>query len=147
MGNSVIRTCTKCKEEKPVTDFYRANSKKSKNQPIGYKSHCKPCVLQQRREFYKTPHGRKVKIEHSWNSKGINCTVELFEEMFKAQNGKCAICGTSKNVANKAFCVDHDHKTGKIRGLLCDGCNTGIGMLQDSDQVLEKAVKYLKSKE
>jgi hypothetical protein len=75
-------------------------------------------------------------------------TLEQYQEMFDAQGGVCAICGkpeTSKSNTgdDKLLAVDHDHKTGEIRGLLCNKCNAGIGHFDDSDNLLEKAIKYL----
>jgi hypothetical protein len=67
--------------------------------------------------------------------------------MLNRQNGKCAICGQAethkRNGRVKALAVDHDHKSGKIRGLLCSDCNTGIGKLKDDQKILRKAADYL----
>jgi len=56
-------------------------------------------------------------------------TVQQYEEMLKSQNGLCACCGQPPPTGRR-LCVDHDHKTGKIRGLLCDGCNVTTGYLE-----------------
>lgn len=72
---------------------------------------------------------------------------EEYLKMFKSQNGVCAICGQpeySKKRIN--LCVDHDHVTGAIRGLLCHRCNAGIGQLNDDVALLEAALNYLKEK-
>lgn len=72
-------------------------------------------------------------------------TVEDYAKLFKAQKGKCAICGTTDpGQGKKHLCVDHCHKTGAIRGLLCHQCNRALGLLSDSVKVLEKSIKYLK---
>jgi len=64
-----------------------------------------------------------------------------------SQNGKCAICegtdGGHRNGEPKALAVDHNHKTGKVRGLLCESCNQGIGKLKDSPETCRKAADYL----
>ena len=76
--------------------------------------------------------------------------VEEYKELFEKQNGNCAICGKhSSNVFTKGkagfeLCVDHCHETGKVRGLLCENCNTGLGKLQDNVEILRKAIDYLK---
>ena len=67
-------------------------------------------------------------------------TPEEYERMKSTQNGRCAIC---KNISKKNLSVDHDHTTGKVRGLLCGRCNTMLGMACDSELVLESAIKYL----
>lgn len=65
--------------------------------------------------------------------------------MLAAQNGGCAICSTTTPDGNaRRFHVDHDHETGKIRGLLCHSCNTGIGKLRDDPDLLLSAVAYLR---
>ena len=69
--------------------------------------------------------------------------------MLLAQNGCCAICKISiveyleQQVYKKCFSIDHDHKTGQIRGLLCDGCNKGIGFLKESEEILQNVNDYL----
>lgn len=73
-------------------------------------------------------------------------TPEDYDQMLKKQRGKCAICGLPDpgQKGKKFLCIDHDHKTGKVRGLLCHRCNRGLGLLFDSIKAVEKAVKYLK---
>jgi Recombination endonuclease VII len=66
---------------------------------------------------------------------------EARHRLLKEQNGLCAICGNKES--ERRLALDHCHDTGKIRGLLCGTCNTGIGMLKDSVELLEAATKYL----
>lgn len=74
-----------------------------------------------------------------------NITLEDYNKMFKNQNGKCAICeSTFPGAKKKKFSIDHNHETGKIRGLLCDNCNVGLGRFNDSIDNLKKSIKYLK---
>ena len=71
-------------------------------------------------------------------------TLEDYENLFKSQEGKCAICGTEKPSNKKGnFPVDHDTKTGKIRGLLCHNCNVGLGNFRDDPSLLRSAIDYL----
>jgi len=67
-------------------------------------------------------------------------TIETYEEMYSAQNGKCCIC----NDAYPALYVDHNHKTEAVRGLLCARCNTGLGFFRDSHKMLHLAAAYLR---
>lgn len=69
-------------------------------------------------------------------------TVEEFEALLLAQAGVCAICSQPSRSA-KPLCVDHCHVTGRVRGLLCQHCNTAIGMMEDSTDRLKKAIAYL----
>jgi hypothetical protein len=72
-------------------------------------------------------------------------TEEQYNIRLIEQKGLCAICGKSPSEqGGKALAIDHDHETGLLRGLLCDGCNKGLGLLQDSVGVLIEAVEYLK---
>lgn len=74
-------------------------------------------------------------------------SLDAYQEMLEAQNGKCAICNQPethmRNGRIKALAVDHNHKTGAIRGLLCSDCNTAIGKLKDDPEIIRKAAQYL----
>lgn len=71
-----------------------------------------------------------------------NLTLEEWETMFNGQGRACAICKTL-DPGHKWWCTDHDHKTKKVRGVLCHKCNAGIGLLQDSHAVLQNGIFYL----
>lgn len=78
----------------------------------------------------------------------FSLSLEDYNRMLEAQGGVCAICRNpethKRNGKLKALAVDHHHSTGKIRGLLCSDCNTGIGKLKDDPKVLLAAAEYLK---
>lgn len=78
-------------------------------------------------------------IQKAWRTKH-NLTEAQLEAMAERQNHKCAIC---KNETK--LCVDHDHTSGKVRGLLCSRCNSGLGFFRDSIDFLKSAVEYLDS--
>lgn len=126
-----------------MADFYVANSKKSSNPISGYKSHCKACVLVKSKKYYATPEGRKYSQEKQWRDKGIDMDVDRYEVLLKAQDGVCAICKVASNRNGSRLCVDHDHKTGNIRGLLCHYCNTVLGKMNDDVDLLQSAISYL----
>ena len=86
----------------------------------------------QKTEKYKSMH-KSIKLKNRYN-----LTIEDRNEMFNKQNGLCAIC-----FINKAIYIDHDHVTGKVRALLCRGCNLGIGFLKDNVTILTSAANYL----
>lgn len=80
------------------------------------------------------------------NLREYNLTIDDFNAMWVQQGGKCAICDHDmepKGRKKEAVSVDHNHATGNVRGLLCRGCNHGIGNLKDSPEVLKRAIQYL----
>jgi len=82
---------------------------------------------------YKIARGKRIR------SYGIQ--VDEFDAMMLDQDSKCYICLGDNGLI--ALCIDHDHKTGKVRGLLCNRCNRGLGLFQDNPELLFKAVDYL----
>jgi hypothetical protein len=76
-------------------------------------------------------------------------TQEEYGELLSKQNGKCAICGADnsgtrkKSGGYKRMCIDHDHKTGKVRGLLCTRCNLVLGYINDEPSLLPMFIEYL----
>ncbi len=137
-----MKTCSKCKQLLPMSCFYRAKSKATKISE-GYKSHCKECVKEQRNAYYRTKEGHKALIEKGWRDKGIVFTVEEYQKLLEHQLYGCAICGIAKNRNGSALCVDHDHITGEVRGLLCHFCNTALGKFGDDVKLLHKAIAYI----
>lgn len=136
------KTCTKCKTEKDSTYFYV-----DKRRPDGRGSWCRDCWIDQSRNYRDRigTRGRREKdLKHLY---GI--TVEEYEAMAKAQNNVCAICKNREKAVNpqsnkrQRLSVDHNHDTGKIRGLLCTRCNKALGLFYDDATLLSSAVEYL----
>ena len=71
--------------------------------------------------------------------RGHKISKDEFRELLVSQGGLCKICGDSGNL-----CIDHDHQTGEVRGLLCGLCNSGLGMFRDNLAHLSKAIEYLR---
>lgn len=127
------KRCVGCKTVKPVTAF----GKKENDQTL-YRSKCRQCLNRARAE-----HGLKRSLEKH------GLTDAEYRTMFESQAGKCAICGSTGKGKGQAFrplCIDHDHQTGTVRGLLCDKCNLGIGNFNDDTSRLQSAVAYLIAK-
>jgi hypothetical protein len=77
--------------------------------------------------------------------KYFGLTIEEYEAILEKQKGGCAICGSITSQGRwEHLHVDHDHNTGKVRGLLCTKCNRGIGLFDDDPNLLEKTAKYLR---
>lgn len=71
-------------------------------------------------------------------------TLDSFLALLDAQHGKCAICDRKEEVnINRAMAIDHDHQTGKVRGLLCMSCNIMLGKAKDDPEILRKAADYI----
>lgn len=86
-------------------------------------------------------------LRHKERERKFGITSEIYSRMLHEQNGVCAICGNPETATRlgvvKALSVDHCHSTGRIRGLLCSDCNTGIGKLKDDLKILQNAIQYL----
>lgn len=66
-----------------------------------------------------------------------------YNRLFQIQGGKCKLCDIHQSSLGVSLAVDHDHTTGKIRGLLCTTCNRALGLFKDSPELLDKARQYL----
>jgi hypothetical protein len=94
-----------------------------------------------------TPEGKKArqKSDHNKHIRRVyGITLKEYDALLQEQDGVCAICKKVDDVLDRKLSVDHDHKTGKVRGLLCTHCNTGIGQLKESLELLLVAAEYLK---
>jgi len=89
------------------------------------------------RRYRNTPKSKRARRVFQWRSSGL--TAELFDQMVIAQGGLCSICLQQLRQLH----VDHDHQTGAIRGLLCPGCNMGLGNFRDDPKSLIRAALYL----
>lgn len=69
-------------------------------------------------------------------------TVEESEKMLADQDGKCAICDAQLSYADQTACIDHCHATGRVRGILCQHCNRGLGAFRDDPHILRQAADY-----
>jgi hypothetical protein len=131
------RTCTKCNIVKDSCEFH-----KKKTGSYGIDTICVICKNAYGREYAKKR--CKKAIKNGWLKSHYNITLEDYNKLLKMQNNCCAICSLNQSENKKAFAVDHNHKTGKVRGLLCSLCNQGIGFLKDDIKILKRAMKYLK---
>jgi len=97
--------------------------------------------LNTKNKLWRKTNREKIKAQKRKAKFGIS-EIE-FNTMLSNQNFSCAICGLHKDKFYRNFNVDHCHKTGKIRGLLCNTCNQGLGLLKDDKDLLTKAISYL----
>jgi len=87
------------------------------------------------------------KVRHTKLKRKYNLTLEQYGELYMKQSGVCAVCFSPETMKYlgkvRQLCVDHNHDTGKVRGLLCSNCNRGLGLLQDSAVVCNNLKEYL----
>lgn len=166
----MLKACKKCGVEKTLAGYYR-----QKESVDGYEHICKQCrntaTLNKRDKnkhnanaaawrnknkdklrkqsaeaYHKEPEKRKNSIYIT----RYGITLEEATKLLIAQYGKCNICYTDISieigVPNTAH-VDHCHSTGKVRGMLCSACNTGLGLFRDNQDNLVRAIEYLKRHE
>lgn len=150
------KKCSKCRETYEVSEFLKDESKRD-----GYHPNCVHCQKVSRKEYFSRPEvkarnnerlrrwkqndpeGYKRIAKNSRLKKEYGITLDDYEAMLTEQDGKCFICGKDSDWGTLA--VDHCHKTGKVRKLLCFSCNTSIGKFNDDPALLRKAAEYLEA--
>lgn len=139
------RTCRACGDEKPIEDFQVYDYTDGKR-----RHRCRTCESARvKRHRHKLMGqdlvGFRAKRTAITRKNRYGITQEQYDEMLEAQGGGCAICGSPlpRNSGKSHLAVDHDHKTGRVRGLLCDPCNNGLARFDDDPEKLMKAAKYL----
>lgn len=132
------KKCTKCEEIKSLSEFHKSTGTKD-----GYNHRCKICHRAIRREYYRTHKPvRTKKVQKTYRLMSVyGITLNQHKQMYADQNGECAIC--KKLVAYDDIKTDHDHITGKIRGLLCCRCNMWMAAIDDKG-FMKTAIKYVK---
>lgn len=143
-----MKTCTKCQIEKPLSSFH-----KDVKGILGVRSHCKECVKEYNRRYTQMYPERRAAQNKKFRA--ANPTYEQdrkrkhkygvtptdFQMMLDSQSGGCAIC---KKPVDRSGHLDHCHRTGKVRGILCSNCNRGIGHMQECPTILMSAIEYIK---
>lgn len=140
-----MKACSKCKKEKNLSEFY-IDGRNGKAMAA-----CKACKYEQARKWVKSQKGYGAKRykrdkENNQNrhlKRKYGITLDDYYKMLRNQGSVCAICGAPEP-DHKKFDVDHCHKTGKVRGLLCTSCNRMLGHAGDKVKNLLNAAEYLK---
>ena len=126
---------------------------KSKAFSSGYDTLCVVCNRRkvkewrkanpQKRAKKKKKEGKQDYVRSKYYRANYGITLSTYNEMFMSQQGCCAICGEHQSNIKKRLSVDHCHTTGRIRKLLCQHCNTLLGMAKDNTEILQNAINYL----
>ena len=113
----VTKVCRVCLTAKDLGHFYFRNDSKK------YRRECRECMVHQHRTYK------------------FGIAREQWDAMYAKNKGRCWICHAKPK---QALAVDHCHKSGKVRGLLCSNCNTGLGLFRDNQNLLTRAIQYLR---
>lgn len=151
LRNAATKKCIYCLQEKSVSEF-------SKSITVdGRTNSCKECVTRNWKSWYSKEPEEKRRANNDANARRYALKIgdssisaatarrygaspEEITELLQSSKGMCQICKVST-----ATHIDHDHNTGAVRGILCNTCNTGLGMFRDSCENLNEAVRYLKA--
>lgn len=134
-------TCGSCKERKIDKEFYPDRKKIN-----GLSTYCRVCCKARAKGSYARNPERAKRSMKRWREKNpernafikAKSAYGISESDFYSLSKVCTICGSRKNL-----CIDHSHKTGKVRGRLCSSCNRGLGQFKDDPTLLLRAGDYL----
>ncbi len=128
------KVCNECREEQPAGEFFLGDGRY-------LSAACKPCSAVRVRRHRAARKAKYGAMGHHFVAQ-FGITVEQYGEMLARQGGVCAICGV-ENVRGMSLAVDHDHQSGRVRGLLCNPCNSAVGLFADDPERLRAAIDYL----
>lgn len=159
LSDGTNKVCSTCKR-----NLHESMFNKESRRPDGLSIYCKECLSMYSRNRYRKPEAKaKIKEKNSkWRErnpdadaeknlkKKYGITLQQYNEMLLLQNGVCAICGQKEKVRRQKkaagperLAVDHCHESGRVRGLLCFKCNTAIGSLGDTEEMVQRVISYL----
>lgn len=145
------RVCTMCNEYKPWSEFWSSYGK------------CKPCNRKYSREYYLADHERlRQRMNNSYHERKerepeafkqtqrkrrlkelYGLSAEQYDAMLEAQGGLCAICNEPPSESHPRLAVDHNHSTGAVRSLLCNNCNSAVGLVKESAERAKRIAEYI----
>ena len=129
-----MKTCNNCGLSKQESEYSKRKDTKS-----GLSATCKKC----RKKLYPATQSTKHKAWVRNIKRLYGITPDDYNRMYEDQKGCCKVCGNQSG--NTKFHIDHCHDTGKVRGLLCDTCNRGLGYFKDDTRLLQNSIEYLEA--
>lgn len=136
------KICSVCKENKLLDAFY-----KCPNSKFGRRSICKICDVTRSTAYYlKDAKDNPNKYKNKNLKSKYKITLDEYNNLFLLQNGCCKICNLHQLKFKRKLAVDHNHKTGEVRGLLCHNCNLAIGLLYENEDIINNVLLYLRAK-
>lgn len=148
-----MKKCIFCNLEKDITEFY---FRKKENK---YHNQCKSCIKEKNKTYslkykneksiyhkcYRNKNKNKIRLKENRNRllREYNLTPEQKEQMIISQNFKCKCCLKDLNSLNSSrIHIDHNHKTGKVRGILCQTCNLAFGLMKECSDNIKRLLEY-----
>lgn len=144
--DGLLPTCKNCIRIKKIKDLelHPEKIEKRKIYDREYAKKNRDKKTQSSKEYAKKNRDKILYNSWKWSLKKFGLNPKDFEKMKMNQDNKCAICKDDFSDMKRRPFVDHNHKTGKVRGLLCHFCNIGLGVFNDDITKLRNAIKYLK---
>jgi hypothetical protein len=163
-----VKRCSGCGEDKPSSGFSRARRSRD-----GLQTYCKACHrryyednrerLREQHRNYQELHRDRLRAHHQayyqqnresfrWSAlmRNYGVSADDYVRILAEQGGRCAICAgppCGPGAKGGFYHIDHDHRTGAVRGLLCHHCNAGLGHFRENPEQIRKAAAYLESQE
>lgn len=134
------RVCISCTRRKHITEFHWTGKK------TGRRRQCKNCLVEKAKAHRNLNREQYRRYSLKWHlNSTYDMTLEEYDRLLTNQNESCKICGNRFDLTdqNRRPHIDHSHKTGKIRGILCFKCNTALGKFNDDSDLLRTAAWYL----
>lgn len=138
-------TCSTCKKHKDTSSFGINLAKRN-----GFRSQCNECISAQHKQYYSLNKKKCYDRTNAWRKKNpsrikaskikskYGLSADAYASMCLSQDNKCLLC-----LRDVKLVVDHDHVTGRVRGLLCRKCNSGLGLFLDNSDALLRASTYV----
>ena len=136
-SNAAWHLKNKERRNQAAREWHRNNHEKSEVARKKWYAKNREQVLAYSKKWF---HANRDKVYNNWLKRNYKIDINIYRELLKKQSGLCAGCGRARKLI-----VDHNHKTGAVRGLLCDFCNKAIGYARDSVQILKATINYLHS--
>lgn len=146
------KICSKCKIDKPFSEYFKDNRRK-----IGIRCKCKTCCQQETIDWRVKNRSEYNNYAAAWRAKNpdkqhatdikrhYKLSIDRYNEVLTEQSCKCKICGKQHDSSLKRgrLQVDHCHDSGRVRGLLCGACNSGLGYFHHDVLLLKSAIEYM----
>lgn len=167
--NGPMKTCNQCNEDKELSEFYKDKKMVDGLRGNCKTCHIKQVTPNTHKQYNEYGYGRKDYVKpkerrpvvpevtrvhpieyrdspmwvHRKRISRHGLTIPEYTSMYEAQGGRCAICNAHESELDRVLSIDHCHDTLKVRGLLCQPCNVGLGHFRDNPEYLKAAIEYL----